>query len=117
MMPIKQTGVAVIGDEDLVSGMRLAGISRYHLIKDGSDASKEVRQALSNLIGEPDVSVIVIPEDYAEYVSDLLAQVREGKKITPVIVEVPSKHGTKYGDARAYYKAYIRKFIGFNVEI
>ena len=117
MMPIKQMSIAVIGDEDLISGMRLAGISRYHLIKDEPDIGEEVRQALSNLIGEPDVGVIVILEDYVEYVSDLVTQVREGKKVTPVIVEVPSKRGTSYGDAREYYKRYARSFIGFDVEI
>jgi vacuolar-type H+-ATPase subunit F/Vma7 len=117
MMPVKQMGIAVIGDEDLISEMRLAGINRYHLVKGEPDAGEEVRQALSDLIGEPDVSVIVILEDYAEYVGDLLAQVKEGKKIVPVIIEVPSKRGTGYGDAREYYKAYIRSFIGFDIEI
>ena len=117
MMPVKQMGIAVIGDEDLVSGMRLAGISRYHVIKDDHDTAKDVRQALSKLIGEPDVGLIVILEDYTEYVGDLLTQVKEGKKMTPVIIEVPSKQGTSYGDTREYYKAYIRKFIGFDIEI
>ena len=91
MIPIKQLGVAVIGDEDLVSGMRLAGVSRYHLIKGDRDTGEEVRQALSELIAEPDVGVIVVMEDYTGYVGDLLTQVKEGKKMTPVIVEVPSK--------------------------
>ncbi len=117
MMPIKQLGIAVIGDEDLVSGMRLAGIGRYYLIKGDGDTGEEVRQALSSLIGEPDIGVIVIPEDYTEYVSDLLTQVREGKKMTPVIVEVPSKFGTRYGDVREYYKGYARAAIGFDIEI
>ena len=117
MMPIKQLDIAVIGDEDLVSGMRLAGVSRYHLIEADHDIGEEVRQALSKLIGEPSIGVIVILEDYARYIGDLLTQVRGGKKLTPVIIEVPSKRGTSYGDTREYYKAYIRKFIGFDVEI
>ncbi len=117
MMPIKQTDIVVIGNADLVNELRLAGISRYHLIRDEHDAAGEVRQALTNLISEPDVGVIVISEDYAEYVGDLLAQARAGKRMVPVIVEVPTKHGTKYGDVREYYKAYIRKFIGFDIEI
>ena len=116
-MPIKQLGIAVIGDEDLVSGMRLAGIERYHLIKDDHDKGEEVRQALSSLIGEPDIGVIVILEDYTQYVADLVTQVRERKKITPVIIEVPSKFGTSYGDVKEYYKGYARSFIGFDIEI
>ena len=117
MMPIKQLDIAVIGDEELVSGMRLAGISRYYLIKDDHDIGQEVRQALSSLIGEPDIGVIVILEDYTEYVGDLLTQIKESRRLTPVIVEVPSKRGTSYGDAREYYKRYARAFIGFDIEI
>ena len=56
-------------------------------------------------------------EDYTQYVDDLVTQVREGKKTTPVIVEVPSKFGTSYRDVREYYKGYARSFIGFDIEI
>jgi len=117
MTPIKQLGIAAIGDEDLISGLRLAGISRYFVIEDKPDASEEVRKALSNLIGEPDVGVIVILEDYVKYAQDLIAQVKETRKLTPVIVEVPSKYGTSYQDVREYYKKYARAFIGFDIEI
>ena len=117
MIPIKQLAVAVIGDEDLVSGMRLAGVSRYHLIKEDHDTGEEVRQALSELMVEPDVGVIVIMEDYAENVEDLLASVRKRKGMTPVIIEVPSKFGTKYTDIVGYYRAFIKQSIGFDVEI
>lgn len=117
MTPIRQLGIAAIGDEDLVSGLRLAGISRYFMIEDKPDASEEVREALSNLIGEPEVGVIVILEDYVKYVQDLIAQVKETRKLTPVIIEVPSKYGTGYGDIREYYKKYARAFIGFDIEI
>ncbi len=117
MMPVRLTGVGVVGDQDLISMMRLAGVSRYHLIKGEADIGQAVRQALSELIGEPDIGLIALQEDYAQYVSDLLAQAKEGKKMTPIIIEVPSKHGTKYGDVKDYYKAYIRKFIGFEIEI
>ncbi len=117
MTSIKHLNIAVIGDEDLVSGLRLAGVSRYHVIKGNNDAREDVRQALTELIGEPEVGIIVIQEDYAEYARDLMAKVEEGKSLTPVIIEVPSKYGTKYEDVTEYYKAYIRKFIGFDIEI
>jgi len=61
--------------------------------------------------------VIAIQEDYVEYAEDLMAQVKQGKSLTPVIIEVPSKYGTKYQDVTEYYKVYIRKFIGFDIEI
>ncbi len=117
MMPIKNLNIAVIGDEDLVSGLRLAGVSRYYIVKDNHDTAEDVRKALAELIGEPEFGIIAIQEDYAQYVEDLMTQVKEGKSLTPVIIEVPSKYGTKYQDVTEYYKAYIRKFTGFDIEI
>ena len=46
-----------------------------------------------------------------------MGQVKKGKGTTPVIVEVPSKFGTKYPNIREYYRALIRESIGFEVEI
>ncbi len=117
MISIRHLNIAVIGDEDLVSGLRLAGVSRYYVIKDNHDTAEEVRQALTELIGKPEIGIIAIQEDYSQYVKDLMTQVQEGKDLTPVIIEVPSKYGTKHEDVSEYYGAYIRKFIGFDVEV
>ncbi len=117
MISIRHLNIAVIGDEDLVSGLRLAGVSQYYVIKDNHDTAEEVRQALTELIGKPEIGIIAIQEDYSQYVVDLMTQVQEGKNLTPVIIEVPSKYGTKHENVSEYYRAYIRKFIGFDVEI
>ena len=117
MISMKHLSIAVIGDEDLVSALRLAGVSRYHMIQGNHGVAEDVRKALTELIGDAEVGIIAIQEDYAQYVEDLMAQVQEGKSLTPVIIEVPSKYGTKYGDVAEYYKVYIRKFIGFDVQI
>ncbi len=115
MMNIRQLEIAAIGDEDLVNALRLSGVRRYRIIKEGS--SEEVRQALTEFVNEPDVGIIVILEDYAPYVEDLVAQAK-GRKASPaVVIEMPSKYGTRYEDVARYYKAYIRKFIGFDIEI
>jgi len=117
MMPVRQLDIAVVADEDLVSLLRLAGVSKYHIVRDDPSRSEDVRNSLSALLQEPDVGIIVIPEDYREYAADLLAEVREVKKATPVIIEVPSRYDTTYLDAREYYRATIRKFIGFDIEV
>ncbi len=117
MMPIQQLNIAVIGDEDLISGLRLAGMSHYNVITNGSEAESEVRQAMSELIAEPEIGVIALQEDYRQYVEDLITQVQESIRLTPVIIEVPSKQGTKYGDVTEYYKTFIRKIVGFDIEI
>lgn len=117
MIPIKQLKIAVIGDEDLVSGLRLGGIAMYYMIQDNQEGREEVRHALTNLIDDPDVGIIVILEDYMKYVDDLVPQFKQRGNVTPIILEVPSKYGTKYQDVTAYYKAHVRHFIGFEIEI
>lgn len=117
MITAKHLDIAAIGDEDMVSGLRLAGVSRYFMIKGNHDTGEDVRKALSELIDEPNIGVVVILEDYVEYVKDLVAHVRERRKVTPVIIEAPSKFGTKYKDVVGYYKTFIKASIGFEVEI
>ena len=117
MIPVGHLNIAVVGDEDLVNMLRLAGTRRYHLIEEGGSTADDVRNTLTELIADREVSVIAIQEDYAIYVQDLIAQVQEGKSLTPVIIEVPSKHGTKYPDAAQYYKAFVSKFVGFEIQI
>ena len=112
----KHLELAVIGDEDLVNGLRLAGVSTCHTVRE-HDTRQDVRETLSALLGEPDVGVVVILEDYVNYVDDLLAQAREGKKMTPVIIAVPSRRGMEYEAVREYYQALVRKFIGFALEM
>jgi len=117
MMPARNLNIAVIGDTDLVNMLRLAGVSRYHIIEGNSNTEEDVRKALSELIGEPDSSIVAIQEDYVKYVGDLIAQVAEGKRLTPVIIEVPSKYGAKYPNVTEYYRTFVRKLIGFDIEI
>ena len=115
--PTSRLGVAVIGDEDLVNGMRLAGVARYHVIKDERQSESEIRETLRALLEEPDIAIIVIPEEYVAVVAEALAQLREARRLVPVVLPVPSRRGTAFGDARTYYREYIRKFIGFDIEV
>ena len=116
-VPVSNLSIAVIGDEELVNGLRLAGVSKCWVIRETHSAREDARNALTELIADPEVGVVVLMEDYTEYVEDLLSQVRRGRKMTPIVIEVPSKSGTKYPDVTGYYKAFIRASIGFDVEI
>ena len=116
-MSVKHLDIAVIGDEELVNAMRLAGISKYYMVHSYQDARENVRKTLTGLLAEPDVGIVVILEDYAQYVEDLINQARKKKGTNLVIVEVPSKSGTKYPDVKGHYRALIRESIGFEVEL
>ena len=116
-MSIKHLDIAVVGDEELVSAMRLTGISKYYTVQCDHDTRENVRKTLTGLLAEPDVGIVIISEDYAQHVEDLINQARKKKGANLVIVEVPSKSGTKYPDVRGYYRALIREAIGFEVEL
>ena len=111
-------GIAVIGDEDLINGMRLAGISKYYIVKEiDQNIAENVRDALSKLIAEPEVGVIIILEEYKSYISDFMSNRKREKKTIPLIIDVPSKFGTKYGDITRYYEKVIKQSIGFDVRL
>lgn len=109
--------IVVVGDPDLVNGLRMAGVNRYHIVNGTVNVRDEVRTEITRLMANPEVGVIVILEDYADYIVDMVKRLRDEKKVTPVVVSVPSKLGAKYADVRAYYKGYIRDFIGFDLQI
>ncbi len=117
MMPVGHLSIAVIGDEDLVNMMRLAGVRKYYQIENSGGIEEDVRNALGELIADSEVSVIAIQEDYVDCVRDMVKSVQAAKSLTPVIIEVPSKHGTKYPNAAEYYKAFVSKFVGFEIQI
>lgn len=116
MAEIKHLNIAVVGDEDLVNGLRLAGITRYHVIDD-SNSIDEIRKAVGEELNEPTVGVIIVQEDHAKHVEDLVSRAQAKKGLPPVIIEAPSKYGTSHEDVTKYYKSYIKKFIGFDIEI
>jgi len=116
-MAIQQLDIAVIGDEELVNALRLAGVSRHYIVKSDHDVRENVRKALTELLAGPDIGIVIMLEDYTQHVEDLVSQIKKGKGTTPVIIEVPSKFGTKYPDIKKYYSALVRESIGFEVEI
>ena len=116
-MSIEQLDIAVIGDEELVNALRLAGISKYYTVKSDHNIRENVRNALGELLAGPDIGIVIMLEDYAQYVEDVVSQTKKSRGTTPVIMEVPSKFGTKYPDIKEYYSALIRESIGFEVEI
>ncbi len=124
LKPTERMGLAAVGDEDLVSGLRLAGVRRCHVIggerggERGGDARRdgEVRDALRALIADPGIAVIVIQEEYAAAAEDSVSELKAARRLFPVLLPVPSRRGTG-GDARSYYRDYIRKFIGFEIEV
>lgn len=117
MMQPKSLKIAVIGSEDQVALMQLAGVGEYRVIEDNHNIREEVRGALKGFGKDPSIGIILIPEDWTFYVDDLVKYIRERKTTTPAIVEIPCKSGSKIEDVREFYKSYTKRLLGFSIEI
>ena len=59
MMPIRNLNIAVIGDEDLVSGLRLAGVNRYYVIENNQDTGEDVLEEKNILCKSQPVKMLL----------------------------------------------------------
>lgn len=113
----REFNVAVIGNEDQVALMRLAGIQQYKVMEETPHLRENLREAFKTFSEDPSVGIIVIPENWAGYVDDLRYKILEGKQVTPVIIEIPSRLGGEKEDVRQYYRSYTKRLLGFTIEI
>ena len=113
----RKSGIAVVGGSNLTTLLRLAGIGDYHTIENDSSFESNLRETMTEFINNSDISIIAIQSDYAMHVRDMIDRVVEEKRLTPVIIEVPSDSSAKEENAAEYYRAFVRKFVGFDIEI
>lgn len=91
--------VAVIGDEDTVTGFLLAGIghrdreNRTNFLVVDSEKTKDdvIADAFDQFSNRKDISIILITQDVAERVRYLIAA---HNKTIPTVLEIPSKSST-----------------------
>ncbi|MHC1605247.1 MAG: V-type ATP synthase subunit F [Candidatus Methanofastidiosia archaeon] len=98
--------IAVIGDSDVFTGFGLVGIKDIYDLKMDK---REVEGTFKMLIENRDIGIIVISNNYANLIRDLICKVNKTKKITPVIVEIPDKSGEMKIDP---FEDLIKKVIG-----
>lgn len=109
--------IAIIGNRDQTALMRFAGVEKYRIIEDEEDTNEKVREALMDLSGDSSVGIIMIPEEWTRGAADTLKYIRQSKKRTAIVIEIPSGFKTEEQDVREYYNTYTKKLIGFNVDI
>ncbi|HOO89415.1 MAG TPA: V-type ATP synthase subunit F [Syntrophales bacterium] len=108
--------VAIIGNRDQTALMRLAGVEKYRIIENEEDAIPEkVREALTQLAGDRSIGIIMIPENWGRYAADTMKHLRESKRSSAIMIEIPEGFRIKEPDVKEYYKTYTKKLIGFNV--
>lgn len=87
--------IAVIGDQDTVTGMLLAGVGnidsrerRNFFIVDSKTATEAVEDAFTDLTSRNDIAVLLINQHVAETIRHLVS---DYKQVLPALLEIPSK--------------------------
>jgi len=109
--------VAIIGNRDQTALMRLAGVEKCRIIEEGDDTREKVKEALMELAGDSTVGIIILPEDWGRDVKDTIRHIKESKRSSAIVIEIPAGFKAEEQDVREYYKTYTKKLIGFNVNI
>ena len=76
--------MAVLGDEELVWGMMLAGIRNARIAKGPDDT----RETLNEWVRDPEIGVVLLAGHAADQVRPFLSTVRKSKRLYPLIVEI-----------------------------
>lgn len=92
---------------DTKIGMRLAGIEGVVVHK-----VDEVNEALSKVLKEPEIGVLLITEKIGKLVPDRIKDIKLNYH-TPLIVEIPDRHGT--GRTADSITGYVREAIGLKI--
>jgi vacuolar-type H+-ATPase subunit F/Vma7 len=118
MMKNKDLSIAILGNKDQTGLMRLAGIQTYAVFEnDDRDLQQKVRKTLKEFLDDPSIGLIMVPDNWMAYVTDIVASIRKSKTRKAIVVEFPFRFDTAKQDVKEHYKAYTRNLIGFNVEI
>ncbi|KAH6572111.1 hypothetical protein BASA50_001103 [Batrachochytrium salamandrivorans] len=91
----ERTLIAVIGDEDSVTGLLLAGIGHIdskqqpnYLVVDAKTPLAKIEQVFEELTQRKDIAIILINQHIAE---DIRPQLEAHQQAFPTVLEIPSK--------------------------
>ncbi len=80
--------VAVIGDEETVAGLCLAGVGRNFLVVDSNTKRSEIEEAFVNFMRR-DIAIVVLNQHIAEDIRGLIKEY--SNQVIPTVLEIPSK--------------------------
>ncbi|WGI17451.1 V-type ATP synthase subunit F [Methanonatronarchaeum sp. AMET-Sl] len=99
--------VAVIADEDTVTGFKLAGVKEASVAKEG----EEFEDALYEL--SDDIGIVITTERIAEQNREELKRFRDRGDVFPIIVEIPDKHGS----TQSQLQEMVKKAVGVEIDL
>jgi len=101
--------IAVIGDSDMVTGFGLIGVKDLYEV---TEESTEVNAAFTDATSDKEIGLVIISSSKAELIREQIKRFNQTKKIIPVIIEVPDKHGAPEIDP---FEELIKKAVGVSI--
>eukprot|EP00418_Pyrodinium_bahamense_P011186 CAMPEP_0179120386 /NCGR_PEP_ID=MMETSP0796-20121207/56718_1 /TAXON_ID=73915 /ORGANISM="Pyrodinium bahamense, Strain pbaha01" /LENGTH=133 /DNA_ID=CAMNT_0020818925 /DNA_START=63 /DNA_END=464 /DNA_ORIENTATION=+ len=90
--------IGVIGDEDTVTGMVLAGVGhvdgsgkKNFLIVDSKTHQKDIEDMFHSLTSRKDVAMILITQGCADLIRHAVDAYTTSGQVVPTVMEIPSK--------------------------
>ncbi len=101
--------IAVIGDEETVTGFMLAGVREGHVARDAFETEK----AMKRVFNTPDIVVLFITSDLARDVRHMIKDRMSRGEFYPIVVEIPPKSGKMEEDV---IRMIVRRAVGVDME-
>lgn len=92
--------IAVVGDERLVWGFSLAGVKEGVI----SGTPQGAEEAISRLMGDPGIGIILLPLALADTIRPFLTRARLERRLYPLIVELGEDGEGARGSSRAEHE-------------
>jgi V/A-type H+-transporting ATPase subunit F len=102
--------IAVIGDRDTVTGLRMVGVHECYV----PESPEATRKQLLRYFSDPDTGLILITEPVAQTIEDTILELSEAP--VPVIMLIPDRDGTT-GAYETVLKELIRRAVGIEISI
>eukprot|EP00420_Gonyaulax_spinifera_P037870 CAMPEP_0197873258 /NCGR_PEP_ID=MMETSP1439-20131203/3100_1 /TAXON_ID=66791 /ORGANISM="Gonyaulax spinifera, Strain CCMP409" /LENGTH=122 /DNA_ID=CAMNT_0043492301 /DNA_START=9 /DNA_END=377 /DNA_ORIENTATION=+ len=90
--------IGVIGDEDTVTGMVLAGVGhvdgsgrKNFLIVDSKTHQKDIEERFQDLTSRKDIAMILITQGSADLIRHVVDGYTSSGQVVPTVLEIPSK--------------------------
>ena len=103
--------IHIIGDEETVTGFRLAGVINAYVVA----TAEELLEHLRNIIPQENSGVVIITERLAETVRREI-QTLMHKRVFPILVEIPDTWSALEDKTDSLAKA-IRRAIGIELHL
>lgn len=91
-------------------GFALTGIKDLYAVSN----REEAKSALSKVMQDPDMGVLIITERYAQFLRDDIKKFREERPLYPLIVEIQDKKGPM--EREDPIRILIKRAVGLDIE-